>query len=92
MTIKNDLIELMERKSLNQTQVSRAIGMSTATVNQYLQDKYNGDLERVNSEVQAFLERTREKDKAQRVDVKFVATSASKKALEIIRMAHVDGE
>ncbi|EKN3995853.1 ATPase, partial [Yersinia enterocolitica] len=74
MTIKNDLIELMERKSLNQTQVSRAIGMSTATVNQYLQDKYNGDLERVNSEVQAFLERTREKDKAQRVDVKFVAT------------------
>ncbi|EPM2801060.1 helix-turn-helix domain-containing protein, partial [Yersinia enterocolitica] len=68
MTIKNDLIELMERKSLNQTQVSRAIGMSTATVNQYLQDKYNGDLERVNSEVQAFLERTREKDKAQRVD------------------------
>lgn len=33
MTIKNDLIELMERKSLNQTQVSRAIGMSTATVN-----------------------------------------------------------
>ncbi|EPN4499149.1 helix-turn-helix domain-containing protein, partial [Yersinia enterocolitica] len=85
MTIKNDLIELMERKSLNQTQVSRAIGMSTATVNQYLQDKYNGDLERVNSEVQAFLERTREKDKAQRVDVKFVATSASKKALEIIR-------
>lgn len=92
MTIKNDLIELMERKSLNQTQVSRAIGMSTATVNQYLQDKYNGDLERVNNDVQAFLERTREKDKAQRVEVKFVSTSATKKALEIIRMAHVDGE
>lgn len=92
MTIKNELIELMERKGMNQTQVARAIGLSPATINQYLQDKYNGDVSSVNHQVQGFLDRTREKEQAQRIEVKFVPTSTSKKALELIRWAHVEGE
>lgn len=92
MSIKEQLVELMERKGLTQTQVSRAIGKSTALVSQFLQEKYTGDMAGVNALVQDFIERTREKDKAQKVEVKFVATSTARKALEIIRLAHVDGE
>lgn len=92
MSTKEQLVELMERKGLTQTQVSRAIGKSTALVSQFLQEKYTGDMESVNALVQDFIDRTREKDKAQKVEVKFVATSTARKALEIIRLAHVDGE
>lgn len=92
MSTKEQLVELMERKGLTQTQVSRAIGKSTALVSQFLQEKYTGDMENVNALVQDFIDRTREKDKAQKVEVKFVATSTARKALEIIRLAHVDGE
>lgn len=45
MTIKEQLVELMERKGLTQSQVARAIGKSPAVINQYLQGKYNGDVD-----------------------------------------------
>ena len=44
MSTKEQLVELMERKGLTQTQVSRAIGKSTALVSQFLQEKYTGDI------------------------------------------------
>ncbi|EHD21521.1 MULTISPECIES: ATPase [Brenneria] len=92
MTIKEQLIEVMERKGLTQSQVSRAIGKSTAVVNQYLQGKYAGDVDGVNQIVADFIERIREKDKLKRIEARFVSTSTSRKALEIIRLAHVDAE
>lgn len=92
MTIKEQLAELMERKGLTQTQVSRAVGKSPAVINQYLQGKYNGDVDGVNHIVADFIERIREKDKLKRIEARFVSTSTSRKTLEIIRLAHVDAE
>ncbi len=92
MTIKEQLVELMERKGLTQSQVARAIGKSPAVINQYLQGKYNGDVDGVNQVVTDFIERMREKDKLKRIEAHFVSTSTSRKALEIIRLAHVDAE
>lgn len=92
MSIKAQLTELMERKALTQSQVSRALGISTAVINQYLQDKYKGDLARIDVLAQDFINRSREKDKAQKVEVRFVSTSTSRKALELISLAHMDGE
>ncbi|SLM63984.1 MULTISPECIES: AAA family ATPase [Dickeya] len=92
MTMRTQLSELIERKGLTQSQVARAIGKSVAVINQYLQGKYNGDVDGVNKIVSEFIERVREKDKLQRIEASFVSTSTSKKALEIIRLAHVDAE
>ncbi|MBG6243448.1 MAG: helix-turn-helix domain-containing protein [Candidatus Symbiopectobacterium sp. Dall1.0] len=81
MTIKEQLVELMERKGLTQSQVARAIGKSPAVINQYLQGKYNGDVDGVNQVVTDFIERIREKDKLKRIEARFVSTSTSRKAL-----------
>ncbi|WP_035344071.1 helix-turn-helix transcriptional regulator, partial [Dickeya sp. DW 0440] len=62
MTMRTQLSELMERKGLTQSQVARAIGKSVAVINQYLQGKYNGDVDGVNKIVSEFIERVREKD------------------------------
>lgn len=35
MSAKNELVELMKAKGLNQTQVARAIGKSSAVISQY---------------------------------------------------------
>ncbi|MBG6246732.1 ATPase [Candidatus Symbiopectobacterium sp. 'North America'] len=92
MAIKEQLVELMERKGLTQSQVARAIGKSPAVINQYLQGKYNGHVDGVNQVVTDFIERMREKDKLKRIEARFVSTSTSRKALEIIRLVHVDAE
>jgi transcriptional regulator with XRE-family HTH domain len=45
MSLQTELNELMSRKGYSQTQVARAFGKSPAVVNQYLQGKYQGDVE-----------------------------------------------
>ncbi len=92
MTIKEQLVELMERKGLTQSQVARAVGKSPAVINQYLQGKYTGDVDGVNQIVADFIGRMREKDRLKRIEASFVSTSTSRKVLEIIRLAHVDAE
>lgn len=92
MTIQNELVELMERKGLSQTQVARAIGMSPATVSTWLRGNYAGRSDEVAELVSALISRMAEKDKQQRIKAEFVATSTSKKAMELITLAHVDGE
>ncbi|WP_279203917.1 AAA family ATPase [Obesumbacterium proteus] len=92
MSIVTELTELMERKSYSQTQVARAIGKSVAVINQYLQGKYNGDVKCIDALVEGFIHRQRDKDKSQRITASFVSTFTSRRGLEVIRMAHLDGD
>ncbi|MCQ4171709.1 AAA family ATPase [Hafnia paralvei] len=92
MSIVTELTELMERKSYSQTQVARAIGKSVAVINQYLQGKYNGDVKCIDALVEGFIRRQRDKDKSQRITASFVSTFTSRRGLEVIRMAHLDGD
>ncbi|HGW5506334.1 TPA: AAA family ATPase [Citrobacter koseri] len=92
MNIKQELTELMTRRGYNQTQVARAIGKSPAVINQYLQGKYTGDIPSINELITGFISRENEKEKSRRITASYIPTLTSRKGMEVIRLAHLDGE
>ncbi|MBN1085915.1 AAA family ATPase [Erwinia aphidicola] len=89
----SQVTELNEYMSLNgytQTQIARAIGKSTAVINQYLQGKYNGDVKSIDSLVKSYLQRERDKSREQRIEPSFVSTITARRGMEVIRLAHLD--
>lgn len=92
MSIHVELNDLMTRKGYSQTQVARAIGKSTAVINQYLQGKYAGDVPAIDALARSFINREAEKEKSQKITARFVPTVTSRKGMEVIRYAHLDGD
>lgn len=92
MSIHAELNDLMTRKGYSQTQVARAIGKSAAVINQYLQGKYAGDVPAIDALVHSFINREAEKEKSQKITARFVPTVTSRKGMEVIRYAHLDGD
>lgn len=92
MSIHAELNDLMTRKGYSQTQVARAIGKSAATINQYLQGKYAGDVPAIDTLARSFISREAEKEKSQKITARFVPTVTSRKGMEVIRYAHLDGD
>ena len=88
----SQLTELMARRSWSQTQVARALGKSPATLSQYLQGKYAGDVKALEHDIEALIAREAEKEKGQKLSVSFIRTYTASKCLEVIRMAHLDGD
>jgi len=82
----------MTRKGYSQTQVARAIGKSTAVINQYLQGKYAGDVPAIDALARSFINREVEKEKSQKITARFVPTVTSRKGMDVIRYAHLDGD
>lgn len=92
MSIHAELNDLMTRKGYSQTQVARAIGKSAAVINQYLQGKYAGDVPAIDALARSFINREAEKEKSQKITARFVPTVTSRKGMEVIRYAHLDGD
>ncbi|HFF8556598.1 AAA family ATPase [Klebsiella variicola] len=92
MSVHAELNDLMTRKGYSQTQVARAIGKSAATINQYLQGKYTGDVPAIDALVRSFINREVEKEKSQKITARYVPTVTSRKGMEVIRYAHLDGD
>ncbi|HHT7400073.1 MULTISPECIES: AAA family ATPase [Klebsiella/Raoultella group] len=92
MSIHVELNDLMTRKGYSQTQVARAIGKSTAVINQYLQGKYAGDVPAIDALARSFINREVEKEKSQKITASFVPTVTSRKGMDVIRYAHLDGD
>lgn len=92
MSIHAELNDLMARKGYSQTQVARAIGKSAAVINQYLQGKYAGDVPSIDELARTFINRELEKEKSQKITARFIPTVTSRKGMEVIRFAHLDGD
>ncbi|ECX0641784.1 AAA family ATPase [Salmonella enterica subsp. enterica serovar Newport] len=92
MDIITQLKDVMDAHGYSQGQVARAIGRSSATMNQYLQGKYNGDIADMEERIGHFLRRVREKQNALRIDERFVSTPTASKGLEVLSYAHLESE
>ncbi|EMF4353013.1 AAA family ATPase [Providencia rettgeri] len=92
MSIVNELTTMMNNKGWSQAQAARGIGVSTAVINQFLQNKYNGDVNAVEEKVRQFISREQERDKSRRIKPVYVATLMARKGRDVIRMAHMDGD
>jgi len=89
---RKDLAALMESQGLSQSHVAKALGLSGATVSQYLTGAYPGNISKVDESVNAFLARCREKKQIAKFSIPFVNTSVSKKIFEGARTCHTDCE
>ncbi|WP_392336283.1 AAA family ATPase [Pantoea stewartii] len=87
MSIKDNLIQFMERSGYTQKQVAAKSKLSTATVSQYLSGSYKGNIATTETKLREFLMR-----EAKRLhgDVEFVPTTLAKTALEVIDNIHSD--
>ncbi|EOR6373340.1 AAA family ATPase [Escherichia coli] len=92
MSLITQLNDVMARRGYTQTHVARAIGRSSAVINQYLQGKYQGDITDIEERISAFVSREREKENNRRVKASFVTTGMAAKGLEALAYAHLECE
>ncbi|ECS7526562.1 ATPase, partial [Salmonella enterica] len=92
MDIITQLKDVMDAHGYSQGQVARAIGRSSATINQYVQGKYSGDVTDLEERITNFIRRVREKQNALRIDERFVSTPTAIKGLEVLAYAHQECE
>lgn len=85
-----DIINSDEAVSING--LSRAVGISSAALSQWLSDKYKGKNENIDKAVKGFLERYNERMNDKLQDLKFVETSVAERVFEVARMAHLESE
>ncbi len=92
MDIITQLKDVMDAHGYSQGQVARAISRSSATINQYVQGKYSGDVTDLEERIANFIRRVREKQNALRIDERFVSTPTARKGLEVLAYAHQECE
>ena len=80
------LKQYIEQTGISQSKVATLLGVSTATVSQYLKGTYNGDVEGVDKKVVEMLDR--QADKAKDVKSDFVETATALDIFSVCQMAH----
>lgn len=86
-TTLNDFINA---HGFSQAQIAAQLGKSPATINQYLNGKYKGDIEALNRAVAQLIERYKTKSKEMQAD--FIPTPTAKRILELCALAHAVGD
>nr|WP_279039067.1 AAA family ATPase [Snodgrassella alvi] len=92
MNTAQDLQNYISDRGISQSAVARGIGKSTATINQYLQGKYNGDVETLDKLAAAWLQTQQERENDTRTQLNYTYTATAQRLEEVLRLAHVEGE
>lgn len=92
MNTAQDLQNYISDRGISQSAVARGIGRSTATINQYLQGKYNGDVETLDKLIAAWLQTQQERENDTRTQLNYTYTATAQRLEEVLRLAHVEGE
>lgn len=92
MSIAQDLQNYINERGISQGTVARGIGKSPATINQYLQGKYCGDVATINGLVSAWLQTEYERSTDSRTQLIYTYTNTARRIEEVIKLAQVDGE
>jgi DNA transposition AAA+ family ATPase len=90
--IRQDLKTLMEERGLSQAVVARALGLSVATLSQWLSGSYRGNVSKIDGDVKGFLQRQKERLKFRKKEIDFVMTTTATRLFEVARICHLDGE
>lgn len=88
--LREELKQVLERKKLSQNQAAKTIPLNAGKLSAWLNNKYEGDNEKVEEAVRNFLLRNQEKAATNKKKIRFRPTSASKKFFEIARACHID--
>lgn len=89
--LKEQIQKLLTEKKETQSSLALALGVSTTVVNQWLHDKYPGDISGLELKISKFLEMKAERDEFSLQAETFCDTYGSLKYMEAARLAHRDG-
>ena len=92
---KQRLDDYVSATNISLNKLSRQIGQkgySSAVLSTYLNGRYGGDVAKLETEIEAFLDREAERKLKRKREIPFVETAAAKRILAGLRMAHLDGE
>lgn len=89
---KDELLALMQKNNLTQTTIAKAIGKSPAVVSQYLKGTYPGNVDVIDELVKNYLDLNQDRLVMPKTHAVFIPTFTAQKGLEVIRMAHTEGE
>lgn len=92
MTLQERLQQFMSEHHISQAQASKAIGMSGATVNLWMQGKYSGDNTMLEYKVQSYLEREQERLKLGKLEHVLVNTATTEKIMNFLSASHTTCE
>lgn len=84
--LKDRFFEFLTDKQLSQNKVARELGYSAAVLSQYRKGTYGGDVERLEKEVDRWLEKQARKSQIKKVQ--FVETSVFRKIYSALTTAH----
>lgn len=77
---------------INQSDIARAVGVSVSTINQWLNNKYPGDVTTLEESVIDFLKREEEKRIKPKLQLKFAKTTTAMAVQTVCRLSHIDGD
>lgn len=84
------LQQYMQSQQLSQAKTAQMLGISAATLSQYLKGAYTGDVSSIDAKVRQMLGRAR--DKITSINLDYVATDTAKSIFDICNMAHAMGD
>lgn len=90
--LKQELRQIMEERGLSLSAISRALGISSAALSQWLSGTYTGNIAKIDDAVKGFLERLKERLRTPKKSIGFIMTSVAKKVFEVARICHLDSE
>ncbi len=90
--VRADLSAMMEQQKVSLNAISKAVGISTSAISQWLAGKYAGDSAKVAEAGSQFLQRQRERKQRPKRTIRFAITSAVRKYWEAAKLCHLDGE
>lgn len=85
MTIKNQLADFLKSSELSQSNIAKKLGISSATLSQYMQGKYAGAVKTLEKRIKEFLER--EENRLKTATLSFVETKTSQKIKQSCQLA-----
>lgn len=83
--------QFIEQRKVSIAELSRATGLSTATISRYLSGSYKGDIERVRKSLLDYVEREIQRQQFERKE-EFYETQVVRRIFELLRTCHLSSE
>lgn len=92
VTLAEQLKKLMDERGISGNSIARSLGISSATLSQYLSGSYKGSVKKVDAAVEDFIQRESERSIINKGDLPLAMTTVTKRVLDIAKMTHLWGE
>lgn len=88
--MQDKLKELMNTKGYSLNNVSKALGVSHSTLSLWMNNKYKGNVDKINDAVNNFI--LKEKERNKRITLDFVETSIARSIFDVAKVCHINCE